>query len=135
MGKTIQLTRSELVWQTRCNSWDESDYQKYLDWLKGFENKKDQGQWYRDNFALYNFLSAYKWDEICRYFDEYDEDEPVFVYYDENGEKRYSSSITDIIQDAMREDNYDCDICSEDYADDSDERWEVITSDDDEDEE
>lgn len=127
MGKTIQLTRHELVWQTRCNSWEEEDFKKLLEWLKSFEGK--EGQWSRDHYMEYNFLSAYTWDEICRYFDIYDEDEPTITYYDENGEKRWSTCISELIKEYMREENYNCDICDEEYADDYDEQWD-ITSDD-----
>jgi len=123
MGKSINLTRNELVWQTRCNSWDESDFKNLLNWLKGFEGK--EGGWARDHYNEYQFLSAYTWDEICRYFDVYDEDEPTMAYYDENGEKRYTTCISELIKEYMREENYDQDICNEDYADDYDEQWDI----------
>lgn len=131
MKKTIQLTRQELVWQTRCNSWDEDDYKIYLAWLKGFENK--EGSWARNHKAIYDVLSAYTWDEIVDMIenDNYDE-EPKVQFCDENGEVWYSQCISDVIKEAMREENYDCDVCCEDYADDYDEQWDVMSHDDEE---
>ena len=126
MGKTIQLTRQELVWQTRCNSWDEQDYKNYLAWLKGFENK--EGSWARNNKVIYDALAAYTWDEIVNIIekDDYD-DEPKVQFYDGNGKLLHSQCISNIIKDAMREDNYNCDVCCEDYADDYDEQWDITS--------
>lgn len=123
MGKTLQLTRSELIWQTRCNSWDENDYKKYLEWLKGFEGKEDG--WAKNNYATYKFLSAYTWDEILAYFDRNDEDKPRIQFIDKDGQIEYSQSLTEIIREAMREDNYSCEVCGEEYADDYEEDWNI----------
>ena len=126
MSKTIQLTRQELVWQTRCNSWDEQDYKNYLAWLKGFKNK--EGSWARNNRAIYDVLAAYTWAEIVNIIEKEDYDEePKVQFYDNNGKLLHSQRIGDIIKDAMREDNYNCDVCCEDYADDYDEQWDITS--------
>jgi len=128
MGKTLQLTRNELVWQTRCNSWDETDYKKYVEWLKGFEHS-DQ-RWGRYNYAIYNVISAYTWDEIVNMIEHRDYDnEPKVQFYAEDDDYISSESIVDIIKDAIREDNYNCNILDEEYADDFNEQWGVKAND------
>lgn len=128
MGKTIRLSRRELVWEYRDNSWDENDYKNLLDWLKGFKekNQDDPGHWYKDHVQEYEVLSQYTWDQICEYINNFHDDEPTVTYYDEKGEKRYSQGVSDIIRDYIREDNYSSDISDAEYADDFDEDWFVV---------
>lgn len=134
MGRSIQLTRSELVWQTRCNSWDESDFQRCLSHLAKYKDEEpkrnEEGRitnhWELSNRERYEFLSQYTWDQICGWF-ENDDNEPKLEYrkYDDD-DWSYSDYLTEIIREEMREENYDSDICSEDYADDYDETWDVL---------
>lgn len=131
MSKIITLTRQELVWQTRENSWSEQDYKNYLQWLKGFKEQMAQAEpttWARNNAAIYDALAAYTWDEIVDIIekDNYDEEPKIQIIHDD-GEVWYTTRISEIIKDAMREDNYDCDVVSEDYADDYDEEWRADT--------
>lgn len=133
MKKSIEIYRSELVWQDRRVSWEESDYQGYLDWLKSFENKQD-GAWSRNNYELYLFLKEYSWNDVCYWFDhEGDDEEPRFKFHNDLQDAEYSwtSSLSDIVKDAMREDVYNCEICNEEYADDYNEDWRVSEVDDD----
>ena len=132
MSKTIQLTRQELVWQTRRNSWNEEDYAKYLAWLKGFKTQVEttdnpNSMWARNNAAVYDAISAYSWDEIVEMIknDNYDDENRIQIR-GSDGEVLYTQHIIDIIKDAIREDNYDSDIYEEDYADDYDERFDVM---------
>lgn len=125
MGRTIKLSRRELVWEYRDNEWGEETYRDLLTWLKSFEEKDLKDTWVKDHINEYNFLSHYTWDQICHYIENFNEDEPRITYYDENDEVRYSQSISDLIKDYIREDNWNADITDTEYADDYDEDWNV----------
>lgn len=128
MSKTITLTRDELVWQTRCNSWNEEDYKSFVEWLKTFVGKENESVWSRNRVAEYNIFSRLSWDEICKFVndDNYEEQEDFRIpYYAEDGDIMYRAYPSDVIQDAIREDNYDSDITDEQYADDYQESWDV----------
>ncbi len=124
MSKSIQVTRDELVWQTRCVSWDETDYLNLLDWLKSFENK--EGNWAKNHYNEYLFLKDYSWDQIAELFNNPSDEEPTIPYIGDNGKIWYTTSITDLIQEYIREDVYCADVTDENYADDYTENWEVI---------
>ncbi len=128
MSKTIQLTRSELVWQTRQIIWDAEEFQKYLNWLKTFEGKEDA--WCRNNYAIYELLAAYTWDEVVDMIQRADyDDEPKVNVVGYDGEVWYTQCLSDVIREAMREDVYNSDIVDEDYADDYNEEFEIQESD------
>ena len=127
MGTTVRLSRRELVWEYRDNEWTEVDYQNLLTWLKSFEKKETKGDtWVRDHLDEYKFLSHYSWEQVCHYINNFDEEEPRITYYDDNGEKRYSQSISDLVKDYIREENYSADISDAEYADDYDEDWNIF---------
>lgn len=118
--KTITLNRQELVWQTRQNTWTEEDFKRLLDWLKGFMDKKPEGSWERNHQAEYEVLSQFTWDQIVAIFEKGSEEDEMMIphYYEAEGEPAYRTSIEETIRDYMREDNYDCDVIDEEYADD-----------------
>lgn len=128
-NRSITLYRSELVWQDSHLEWDESDYQKYLDWLKSFKDKQNT-DWERNNYAFYLFLKDYSWDEICYWFEHEGEDEPKMLFHSKthDGDEGYSwsTSLTDIIKEVIREDLFNCaDVDDEHYADDWQEDWDI----------
>ena len=130
MGKTITLKRHELVWETRANTWDEEEFNRHLEWLKGFKDRIESGEcpsdsdWYKNHIAEYEVLSQYTWDEIVKIMKDNDYDnEPIIQYYS-NGEPWYKEHSSDVIIEAMREDNYDSDVCDTNYADDYEEEFE-----------
>ena len=128
MGKIVKLCRQELVWQIRNNSWSETDYKKYLAWLKSFKDQGKTTSWYRNHIAIYEVLSAYTWDEVAPMAAgkvDYDEQEKI-PQYDDNGEITYHTCIGDVLVEAIREDNYTSDVYDEEYADDYDESWNLI---------
>ena len=134
MGRSIQLRRDELVWQTRCNSWDENDFKRHMEWLatyKDVELKQGEDSSYENLWAYhhrqeYEFLSQYTWDQICGWVNgEDDEHEPKLEYQKNSSDYGWTTYISELIKDAMREENYDCDVSDENYADDSYEEWDV----------
>lgn len=124
MGKTITLTRDELVWQTRRNTWTEEDYKRLLEWLKGFADREDQSDSFvRNHAAEYYVLSQYTWDQVVNYIKNgIDEEEPR-IYYSYSDGSGYTESIEQVMIDYIREDNYDADVCDEEYADDYNENF------------
>lgn len=120
MSKTVRINVSELVWQSRHLDWNEDDYNQYLEYLKMFKDKQD-GDWSKNNYRLYEFLSPYTWDQIVEFMQADDErDTPKFTYinhYYNEKEYTYSAYIGDIIRDAMQEDVWDKDIDDYDSQD------------------
>jgi hypothetical protein len=124
MGKYITLTRRELVWETRKNTWTEEDYDNFLEWLSQYQDRTDanDSNWARNRASEYAVLSQYSWDDVVRIMHgKGEEDEPRIQYYDYTGEPSYKISIEEVIREQMREENFDAEVCDEDYADDFDE--------------
>lgn len=138
MGRSIQLRRDELVWQTRTNSWDENDFQRLMEWLSQYKDVEleTDGEnaysnlWQYHHRQEYEFLSQYTWDQICGWVNgEDDENEPKLEYVKNSHDYGWTTYISEMIKDYMREENYDCDISDEQYADDCDEWWDVTPAD------
>lgn len=124
--KTIMLSRAELVWQYRNSRWEQKDYDNLLDYLKTFKDKDDQGDFTKNNARLYDFLSQFTWEQICDWCENCHQNEPEFEYenhYYDGQIWRYSETVSEIIKDYIREDNYSADVADEDYADDYNEEW------------
>ena len=58
MSKAIRMTRRELVWETRVNEFDESDWQSTLEWLKSFTEKEPRGSWDKEHVIIYNAVKC-----------------------------------------------------------------------------
>ena len=41
MSKALEMTRSELVWETRVCTFDAQDWTRIIDWLKSFLTSAD----------------------------------------------------------------------------------------------
>ena len=124
--KTIMLSRAELVWQYRNTRWEKQDYDNLLNYLKTFKDKDDQSDFTKNNARLYDFLSQFTWEQICDWCENYNTDEPQFEYenhYYDGQIWRHSETVSDIIKDYIREENYSADVVDEDYADDYNEEW------------
>lgn len=128
MSRTIQLTRQELVWETRANVWTKEDYDRYLNWLKDIANEdtnEEDNYWHRHKQAEYEFLSQFSWDEVCDILDG-KRDDVMLKYPEDKDGWSYISSVYDLIIEQMREDNYDSDVIDTEYADDYDEQIDVF---------
>ena len=126
MAKSITLNRHELVWQTRTNTWTEKDYNQLVAYYKGFIGKEDEGNWAKGNAQKGEFLSQYTWDDVLNYWNVDYENEPFIEI--NNGDWSYREYLTEIVREAMREDNYDCDVTDENYADDYEEDFDIDDS-------
>ena len=126
MAKSITLNRHELVWQTRTNTWTEKDYNQLVAYYKGFIGKEDEGNWTKGNAQKGEFLSQYTWDDVLNYWNVDYENEPFIEI--NNGDWSYREYLTEIVREAMREDNYDCDVTDENYADDYEEDFDIDDS-------
>lgn len=127
--KTLTLTRQELIWQTREISWSDTDYQAYIKWLLSFKHAENTSAWTRNNYRLGEWLSQYSWEQVVHSMTEYDPNEPVFEFFDDDGNVLHSvlyrGKLSDVIADAMREEVYNSDVIDETYADDCNDDWQV----------
>ena len=132
MSRSIELRRDELVWQTRYTSWDENDFKRHMEWLATYKDVelKYDNLWQYHHRQEYEFLSQYTWDQICGWVNGEDsENEPKLEYAKSANDYGWTTYISELIKDAMREENYDCDISDEQFADDCDEWWDVTPAD------
>ena len=124
MSKTVRLNVRELVWESRHLDWNETDYKLYLQDLESFKDRQD-GDWGKNNYRLFQFLSQYTWEQIYDFMQADEDDAPKFTYinhYYDSKEFTYESSIRDIIQEAMQEevwendiDEYESEDCNTDF--------------------
>lgn len=124
MHKTVRLNVRELVWESRHLDWNESDYKLFLQDLESFKDRQD-GDWAKNNYRLFQFLSQYTWEQIYDFMQADEDDTPKFTYinhYYDDKEFSYESSIQDIIREAMQEevwerdiDEYDSEDCYTDF--------------------
>lgn len=122
--KTLVFERSELVWKTREITWEEDDYLNYLDYLRKFKDAK--WLWQKDLYAVYEVLSKYTWEDICRIWAEGEEKEPTVKLYRDDGTFRTEASVFDYMRDEMREQVNTADVTDESYADDYSENWRFV---------
>lgn len=122
--KTLVLERSELVWQTKETTWEEEDYLNYLDYLRKFKDAK--WLWQKELYAVYEVLSKYTWEDICRIWADGEEKEPTVKLYKDDGTFICEASVFDYIRGEMREQNYASDVIDENYADDYNENWRLV---------
>lgn len=116
----------ETVIETRVCTWDEKRYQELLDWLKEMkENEKVKAIYPicpRYFSEVYDVIAAYTWDSVLKYLMKKGdpEDEPIIIhnYYDKDGSIfKQSVTLTEYIQDCMREDACECEIKDRSYMD------------------
>lgn len=142
MSKRVFLSRSELVWETRDVSWDEKEYENFLNWLKSQTEKyKDDSEqslsyWYRSQRDAYEVLKNMTWDDIIAEIQKDDSNSedyaPTYINFtNADGTTMYRESVIEYIRDAIREDVYDSDVTGYDYADDYDETWDIQEYEDD----
>ena len=141
MSKEIRLQRSELVWQTRCIYWNNKDWDNLKEWVKSQAEKAQQPEnqesgWYQSFIKIYDVIKDMSWDDAVREYENWDnsdEDqlywEDTYKYYDGTSHT-YKQYFGDWFLECMREDVYDADIESEDYADDYDEDIEILDAED-----
>lgn len=128
----ITMVRHELVWQTRTNNWTEENFEEYIASLEKYSEGSD-ATWAQELRQKAEFLKQFTWDEVCKYLSkDYKGEMPTItiVREDTYGEYRFTDNLEEIIVEAMREDNFDSDVDSEEYADDYEEELEVNQEDD-----
>lgn len=122
--KSITLERRELIWETRINTWTEKDWDSYKSWLAGFSLESATNQWARNNAARYENIKNITWDEVVADFKVRLISWKIFY-----GKSEHTEYLCDLIREAMREDNYDCDVNYTEYADDYDEHFTISPDD------
>lgn len=141
MGKQITLTRSELIWQTRQITWDETDWEHFVEWLKGCAEIEDETAYYKQVYGpLYEIVKDMTWEQVIDDFNKREDNDETSIKvqitrrYNIGLESEFSDTYTeylaDAIEEAMREDCYDSDVISEDYADDYNEDFQIFQDED-----
>lgn len=139
MSKEIRFQRNELVWQTRIIYWDAEDWDKLKTWVKNQVQKAQKpeykgGSWYQSFIKVYDVIKDMSWDDAVAEYQKWDNSDKNSLYWEEetttyNGESYvYKTYFGDWLLEQMREDVYNADIDSEDYADDSEEYIEIYDS-------
>ena len=125
MSEVIRLERRELVWETRVCEYTEKDF---------IDFKERQIAWCERNYPeratdFKKLMNRFTWAVACRFINRemLFEEEKAFDI-----ELRWTYNPLWELQDDIRQMNWDCDICNTDYADDSDEYWDVLHTDDEE---
>ena len=136
MGRKIKLTRSELVWQTREITWDETDWEKFVDQLKKWAELKDEESYYKQVYGpIYEVAKDLTWEQVLDDLNKRENAEEsitvkIIRRYNIGTEQEFSDTydeyLADVIKDAMREDCYESSVCDEDYADDYEEDFKVL---------
>lgn len=145
MSKAIRMTRRELVWETRVNEFDESDWQSTLEWLKSFTEKEPRGSWDREHITIYNAVKDLTWEQVVADYEKWDAgDEKANLIswelvsegwgFDENNnwtrqpdkDRPYKQYLGEFLHEMIQEDNYNADVEDYDYAGDYDEDVVII---------
>ena len=142
MSKEIRFQRSELVWQTRCIYWNAQDWSNLKSWVKTQAEKAQQPEnqdsgWYQSFIVIYDVIKDMCWDDAVKEYEKWDNSEDDQLYWEQQTRyydgtsHTYKEYFGEWFVECMREDVYDSDIESEDYADDSEEDIEVLDREDD----
>ena len=136
MSKALEMTRSELVWETRVCTFDTQDWTRIIDWLKSFltsADAKDPFTWYGRHAYMYEVLKDLTFDEVIADYEKYrnGDDDCIKLtfktkYYDSDEISEYQEELGYLLEEWIREDCCDADVCDWQYADDSEERIEII---------
>lgn len=135
MELRIELTRSELIWQTRKISWTKNDWENYKAWVKSVvetDHEDDNTNiYYKEIYGpLYEVIKDMSWEDTVKEFKS-----PTIEYkvHRTNTSRDgsiytwdYTETLHDAIMAAMREDVYEADVCDEEYADDCEEDTNVF---------
>lgn len=140
MAKTIKMTRSELVWETREVEWTEVDFNRLKKWLAGYAEKEiDQFDNYsKEHVLAYEHIKDMTWEDLVADFKKWQDDDENAIHWTVTNHYAYSDDYTyevylgELVQEWIREDCYDADVTDVDYADDYDEELEVLEDDEDE---
>lgn len=120
--KVITLRRAELVWEIRQNTWTKTDWDNFVSWLKSKveDPTLPADSWYKIYWSeTYSHIKDLTWEQVVEQVEKYQNGDPDYILWQEkmNG-YTYSRCVFDVLQEQMREDNYNSDIYETDYADD-----------------
>lgn len=154
MGKCIQLTRSELVWETRQNTFNQQDWEIFIKEIKRHceelsnDDDRNNAHYFR---ALYAMIKDLTWDEACTDFNRakngadrkgliqttYRKCTYDWGFSDGQGrslrtpEKDYDVTmyLYEELEEEIRERNYGYDVIDTQYADDYNEDFKLLEAD------
>lgn len=136
--KTITLNRAELVWETRQNTWDETDWKNFINWLKRTieDPNVPDDNWLKLNYGeTYKHIKDLTWEQAVEQFEKYrNSDDDYIKWTEKHGDYSYENCVFDVLQEQIREDNYDSDVYDCEYADDYQEEYYVEDDEEDDDE-
>lgn len=136
--KTITLDRAELVWETRRNTWDATDWDRLLTWMKARVTNPNTpaDDWFKAHYTeTYNHIKDLTWEQAVEQFEKYRNGDEDYIKWTETfGDYSCENCVFDILQEQIREDNYESDVYDCDYADDYEEEYFIEDDGDDYDE-
>lgn len=134
MSKEIRMNRNELVWQSRTVYWKEKDWETLKKWVASQAEiaKERPDGWYKQFIKINEVIENMTWDEAVEQYKKWDNGDEDALYWEETysyNDTTYKVFFGDWLKDQIREDCYNADVDSEDYADESDENVEVLEND------
>lgn len=85
--KTITLSRAELVWETRMNTWDETDWNNFINWLKCTieDPNVSDDNWFKLNYGeTYKHIKDLTWEQAVEQFEKYRNGDNDYIKWTEN---------------------------------------------------
>lgn len=133
MSKSIQMTRSELVWETRVAYFDEKRWNETLEWLKTFAEKDTDPYTWEGRWAIvYDRVKDMTFEDVLADIEAYNSgtgNHIVFTFKSKsyNGEEwEYKDAFYDLLMEWLRDDCVESEVVDWSYADDSEEFIEVV---------
>lgn len=127
--KTITLTRRELVWETRQNTWDKDDWNHFVSWMKNRveDPNTPADDWFKVHYSeTYRHIKDLIWEQAVEQFEKYRNGDADYIKWTEkNGDYSYENCVFDVLEEQIREDNYNSDVCDYDYADNYEEDYDI----------
>ena len=109
---------------TRRTIWTEFNYKRYIEKCKKFGTGTDEMAMLFKQTA--EFLSKYSLDDVLKYWDYEDHDEIPSMSFKFSGGYINTSSLIDIVKEAMIDENCDGEIVHDSGCDEFSTEWEVV---------
>lgn len=127
--KTIIIDRHERVWESREAEFSENDWEDFKKWTKGYADKADQGEWYKEYALTWERIKDMTWDEAYEDFKKYKKEGGGIHWTVSKQATEYSKAwsyeqyLGKLLIDEIRQLAYDSYVYDREYTDDYDEEF------------